>query len=316
VALAANISWPDEVDEVIGGDQAVVLAYVTPARGVVLTPLTNFGLRDRDAGTMTPLNSSVGMWKKLRRLAENPRIAVVYHTRDQGFSERPEYVLVQGRAALSSLEDHTWLERHRESWERFAGPRTVGPLWERWLRVYHRRVGIEIAVERLLVWPGLDCHGRFEAYGAALPEGPPAPQRLPAEGTGPRVRHARAARRVARLPNRLLGWVGADGFPVVMPVNVCGAEERGMVLAAPPGSVPSGGRRAGLVGHSFARFTYGQHQRKYTGWLETDGGRLVYAPHTETGYYLPWSRFAYRLGAGLVTRRGYRQAKRAGFVST
>jgi hypothetical protein len=180
-ATSAAVAWPDTVDEIFGGDQAVALAHVTPASGVVLTPLTNFGIRDRQGGRLTPLNSSIGMWKKLERVQQNPHVAVAYHTRKHGFSDRAEYVLVQGRAAHSSLEDRGWLERHRESWERFAGPRDVGPLWERWLRIYHWRVGIEIAIERLIVWPNLACRGEFEVFGASLPSEPPAPQRAPTE---------------------------------------------------------------------------------------------------------------------------------------
>ncbi|MEU9844118.1 pyridoxamine 5'-phosphate oxidase family protein [Actinomadura sp. NPDC048032] len=93
--------WPDTVDDIIGGDQAVILATVTPARGVVLTPVTNFGARDRDGGTVT-VNSSVGGWKKLQRIKREPRIALAFHTRDHGYSDRPEYVLVQGTASLSA----------------------------------------------------------------------------------------------------------------------------------------------------------------------------------------------------------------------
>jgi hypothetical protein len=314
--LPTTAAWPDNVDEVLGGDQAVALGYVTPAGGVVVTPLTNFGIRDREAGTMTPLNSSVAMWRKLQRLREDPRVAVAYHTREHGFCDRPEYVLVQGRAHLSPPEDRGWLERNRDSWERFGGPREVGPLWEWWLRIYHWRVAIEIAVERVVVWPDLTCRGTPEVYGSPLPTDPPEPQRAPARGTGPRIDHVRAAKRAGRLPNRLLGWVGADGLPVVISVGVAGTEERGIVLEAPEGLVPPGGRRAGLAAHAFARYTYGQNQRKHTGWLEAESsGRVVYAPHTEAGYYLPWSRFVFRLAAGFETRRRLREARRAGFLT-
>ncbi len=102
---------------------------------------------------------------------------------------------------------------------------------------------------------------------------------------------------------------------MVVPVSVVGTEPGGIVLQAPSGAVPPGGRRAGLVGHSFARYTYGQHKHVHSGWLDSEGDRLVYAPHTEHGYFLPWSRTAYRLSAGFVTRRGYRDALRAGFVT-
>src|SRR5213596_4311180 len=63
----AGATWPDTIDDIFGGDCVVTLGYVTPASSVVLTPLTNFALRDRSAGTLTVLNSSVGVWKKLER---------------------------------------------------------------------------------------------------------------------------------------------------------------------------------------------------------------------------------------------------------
>lgn len=305
--------WSDAVDEILRGDQVVAAAYVTPARGAVLLPLTNTGLRDRAAGRITPFTSSIGMWRKLVKIQQNPRIAVAYHTREHGFSDRPDYVLVQGRACLTPVDDRRWIERHRESWERFSGPREVGP-WEPLLRAYHWRIAVELDVERILTWSDPCCHGHPVVHGRALPTDP-EPQTAPKNGTRPRIDHRRAARRAARLPNVLLGWVGDDGFPVVAPVDVVGSEEQGMVLAPPPRTVPAGGRRAGLLAHSFERFTFGQHQRKHTGWLEADAERVLYAPHTDSGYRLPPSRFVYRAGAALATNRGLRQARRAGFVS-
>jgi hypothetical protein len=114
----------------------------------------------------------------------------------------------------------------------------------------------------------------------------------------------------------LLGWLGADGFPVVVPVDVRGSEPGGILLQAAEGLAPPGGRRAGLAAHWFARYTFGQHQRKHTGWLEASASepRLVYAPHTKSGYRFPESRLVYRLGSGFVTHRRLRQARRAGFL--
>ena len=187
--------WPDSVDEILYGDQAVALAYCTPASGVVIAPLTNFGIRDREAGTVT-LNSSVGAWT----------------------------------------------------------------------------------------------------------------QRPPGRGTGPRLNHRRAAKRAARLPAVLLGWVGADGLPVVVPVEARGTTEQGMRLEAPEGAVPPGGRRAGLTAHWFAPRVIGQEQRVHTGWLEAGptGSAPVYAPHTHAGYWFPASEPLYRLVSGGATRWRYR----------
>jgi hypothetical protein len=309
--------WPETVREILAGDQAFAFARVTPAKGVVLTPLTNTGLTDPEAGKATPFTSSIGATKKFEKLAKYPKVAIAYHSRAHGFSERPEFVLLQGRGSHGPPSDRGWIERNLEAWERYAGPRDVGPLFERWLRYYHWRVPMEIDVERVVVWPDLACRGQPQVYGKPLPNQAPPPQTTPAKGTEPRMNHRRAARRIKKLPNRLLGWVGADGYPIVTPVSVDGVEANGIVLEAAEGiDLPPGGRRGGLLGHSFARYTMGQNQRKHTGWFEVIPGsrRVLYAPHTESGYDLPTSMLLYRLAAGYVTRRGFRDAKKAGFA--
>jgi hypothetical protein len=167
------------------------------------------------------------------------------------------------------------------------------------------------------VWPDLACRGKPEVHGAPLPEEHPDPQRPPANGTAPRVNYVRAAKRARRLPNVLLGWVTSDGFPFVVPVAVTGTDERGIMLELPEGvTAPPGGRRAGLLAHSFARHTFGQNQRRHTGWLEAERGgqHVIYAPHTDSGYWLPESRLLYRVASGFVTRRGLREARRVGFL--
>jgi hypothetical protein len=306
--------WPDDVDQILDGDQVVALAYCTPARGTVLTPLTNFALRDRERGTLTAVNSSVGVWRKLERIRQNPRIALAYHTRTHGFSDRPEYILVQGTATLRPADPH-YPKTIQPAWERFAGPVDIGPLWNWWLRVYNLRIPIEIAIHRVIVWPDLECHGTPTIHGAPVTAAP-QPQRPPKNGTGPRIDHQRAARRAGTLENVLLGWVGADGFPLAVPVGVAGAGAEGIELEVPASVVPGGGRRAGLLAHEFARYTAGQHQRKHTGWLEAEPGstRVRYAPHTEAGYHMPSSMTVYRLAAGAGTRRGLKGARRAGFA--
>jgi hypothetical protein len=276
--------------------------------------VTNFGVRDREAGTVT-VNSSVGAWKKLDRIRRNPQVALAFHTREHATHERPEYVLMQGRAQLSPpIPDYP--ARIIENWERFERWRGVGTLWKRWLRVYALRVAITVAVERVTVWPDLGCRGASALSGAPAPANPPEPQRPPARGTGPRIDHRRAARRAAGLPQILLGWVGADGFPVAVPVEIEAAEERGIALRTPGGLVPAGGRRAGLTAHWFARRVIGQHQRVHTGWLQAgpEGHRALYAPHTLAAYRFPSSEILFRIVAGAGTRWRLRGARRAGLV--
>lgn len=301
--------------EILAGDQAVALAYVTPASGVVIVPVTNFGIFDRDAGTIA-VNTSIGAWKKLERIRRNPRVALAFHTRAHSLSTRPEYVLAQGTARLSPFDDRDgWREVFGQNWEFFGGqPHRVGPLWDRWLSVYHWRVTIEVAVERVVTWPNLVCAGEPAVSGAPLPADDPEPQSPPRNGTGPRIDHERAAFRAERLPNVLLGWVGADGLPVVVPVSIHGAVPEGIVLRGDAGLLPAGGRRAGLTAHWFSRKVVGQIQEIHTGWLEREGDRVVYAPHTRAAYRIPNARFAFNLGAGFETRRRLRGARRAGLV--
>ncbi len=282
-----------------------MLGYVTPARGVVLTPVTNFALHDREAGTVST-STSVGAWKKLARIRANPNIALAFHTRAYADHERPEYVLVQGRASLGPpVEDFP--STVLEQWERIEPWRSLGPLAKRWLRVYGRRVEVKVFVERVVVWPDLACVGPPDVYGRALGASSPPSQAPPAGGTGPRVAHRRAAWEARRLPDALLGWVGADERPMIVPVGIGPAARDGIELLAPPGLLPAGARRAGLTAHWFSRGVTGQRQIVHTGWL--DGS--IYAPHTRASYFMPPLRPIYRLVVGGVTRRRYRRAVRA-----
>jgi hypothetical protein len=312
----AGQPWPSDIDPVVRGDQILVFAHKTPAVGVVLTPMTNFGTHGRDEGRVT-VNSSVGMWRKLERLMQEPKVAIAFHARDHSACTRADYVMVQGDGAVSPTDEpDRWMNYLGSSWETFGGqPRDVGLLWERWLRAYHWRVNVDVAVHRVLSWNNLECGGSMTVVGPPV-AGPPRSQQEPKGGVAPRVNVARLGSRMARLPHVLLGWVGSDGYPVVTSVRVSCATKDGLRLEDLSGQVPAGARRAGLIAHSFSKHVVGQNQRKLTGWLTVQDGNLTYAPHTQHGYWLPPSRFAYNLGAGFVTRRGLRSARRAGFVAS
>ena len=100
------------------------------------------------------------------------------------------------------------------------GPPKEGKLfWDRWLREYYQdRVPVAVDVERVSVWSDLDCSGPSDVHGAPA-AGDPPPQAEPKNGTGPRVDAERAARRLRGLDHVLLAYVGADGYPEVVPVD-------------------------------------------------------------------------------------------------
>lgn len=307
------VSWPDSVDEILAGDLAAAFAYLTPARGAVITPMAPLALRDRERGTVT-LSSSLGLPKKLMRLRRNDAVALAYHAREHSFTDRPEFVLVQGRASVGE-PDREWLESIKPEWERFLGPPQTG-LTGRWLRVYYwERVAIEIAIERIVVWRDETCAGTPEVYGAPLPAEAPAPQKPPANGTGPRIDVTKVESAVEKLPHTLLAWAGADGLPMMVSAEASSAGSEGLKLHVPAGNLPAGGRRAGLTSHWFKPRMIGQEQRVHTGWMTSAGGsEALYAPHTRAGTRLPPSKLLFNIGAGAATRLGLREARKAGLT--
>ena len=177
--MSVSVSWSDEVDEILAGDLAAGFAYLTPAKGVVITPMAPLGLRDREAGTVT-LTTSLAGWKKLDRIRRNSGVAVAYHAREHGLTDRPGFVLVQGRASFSTTPDRAWLESITPEWDRFLEPRSSGPVG-RLLDVYYwQRVAITITVERIVAYPDDAASGERAVFGSA-----PGPPRRPRRGAGP-----------------------------------------------------------------------------------------------------------------------------------
>src|SRR6267378_4310783 len=119
--------WSEREDGIIGGDLTAALGYVTPAGGVVITPVAPIGLRDRGAGTVG-FTTSLGFGRKLDRMKQNPRIALAYHAREHGFAREPHFVLVQGTASYNVDPDRKMLEEQiRPASSRFLGAPRTGP---------------------------------------------------------------------------------------------------------------------------------------------------------------------------------------------
>ena len=307
------VTWSDDVDEILASDLAAGLAYLTPARGVVISPMAPLGLRDRQAGTVT-VTTSQGMWKKLDRIRHNSGVAIAYHAREHGLTGRSGFVLVQGRASFPTTPDRDWLESITPQWERFLGPRSTG-LAGRMLDVYYwKRVPITVQVERIVAYPDDAAATQPQVLGEPRAD-PAPPQNPPRGGTGPRLESSKVAAHAWRLPHTLLGWCGSDDMPEVIPTAAIGAGDSGAELRVPAGSVPAGGRRAGLTSHQFQPRMIGQEQRVHTGWLESDGSdKVVYAPHTKAGYRLPPSKLAFTMASASIAFR-MKKARTAGIAA-
>jgi hypothetical protein len=305
-----TLSWPDAVDEILGADMTAALAYSTPAKGAVPSAVAPIGMRSPEAGTVT-FTTSLGFGKKLERIEADPRISLAYHAREHGRSERPEYVLVEGRADPDREPSQARRDEVSDRAADFLGESKSGFFWDRWMHEYYvTRVPVDVHVERVVVWPDLSCAGVPEVLGAPLPE-PPEPQSPPKKGTGPRVDVQKAARRLGELPYLLLSYVRADGYPAVVPVRLGSAGERGLELSAPGEDlIPAGGRRAGLLGHAYRPQLTGLVTRQHTGWLEAaSAGEGVYAPHTEAGFRAPANKTLLLLANGFLAKRNVRRVK-------
>jgi hypothetical protein len=306
------VSWSDDVDEILGGDLTAGLGYVTPAGGAVVMAVAPIGLRDRERGTVG-FTTSLGFAKKLDRIKREPRVALAYHARDHGRARRSEFVLVQGRAepvTEPSPDDRALVRRQAED---FLGSAREGAFWDRWLREYYMvRIPVWVHVERITIWPDLDCGGAAEHLGLPEPPTTPDPQLAPAKGTAPRVDMQRAAKRLGKTPHLLLGHRGADGYPQLGPVRIVASDATGLELTGAPGVIPEGTRRAGLLGHDYRPKLIGLTARQYTGWLEADGDSGLYAPHSETGFVAPPNKTLLLLGNGLQAKLGVRKARKEG----
>jgi hypothetical protein len=304
------VRWDDGVDGVLTGDLTVGLAYRTPAGGAVVQAVAPIGLCDRAAGTVG-FTTSLGFSKKLERIARDPRVAMAYHAREHGFDASAAFVLVHGRARVIAEPTEAQRQQVLTQATTYLGPPAEGFFWDRWLREYYRvRVPVHVDVERIVVWPDLRCEGPPRVLGEPQPTASPAAQKPPKGGTGPRVDMARMARRVRGTQHVLLGYAGADGYPVVVPVAVEHADASGVTLSA-AAPLPPGGRRAGLLGHSYRPKLIGLEARQYTGWLEVgDDGLGHYAPHTETGYKAPPNKTLLLLLNGMLAKRGVRAARK------
>jgi hypothetical protein len=300
------VAWDDEVDAILHGDLTAALGYRTPAGGAVLLAVAPIGLHDRERGTVG-FTTSLGFSKKLDRIAEDPRVALAFHAREHGSASSPGYVLVQGRATVDAHPTPARKQQVFDHAGRYLGGAPRGRFWDFWLREYGDvRVPVDVQVERIVAWPDARCAGEPVVHGAPLP--PPAPpQSPPNKGTAPRIDVARAAKRLAATDHLLLGWCGADGYPLVLPVELAATGPDGLRLAA-AAPLPEGARRAGLLGHAYNAKLVGLLTRTHTGWLDGD----LYAPHTETGYRAPPNKTLLLLLNGGVAKWGVRKARRAG----
>lgn len=293
-------SLPAHIEDILANDHCVALAYRTPAGGVAMTPISTIGLRDEQAGTVS-FTSSFGNWKKMLRMRQDDRVALVYHTREHSGLDHPNMVVVQGRATFPDIADGSWASPEvTERAERFMPSKPTGRFLKWATREYYdHRVVVTVAIERVIV-------DDTDLPAAAASQEPPA------KGTGARVKAGKYRTRWKQCRHFLIGYTDGDGFPMVHRIS---PTIDGNDVVFTNGSVPEGVRRAGLLGHWFQHKLVGQGSVVMTGWLQVDArGAARYSPHTCSGYALPPKQAMFHLGGGLATKFGYRAAVKKGYV--
>ena len=301
--------WPVEARDVMAGDQTVALGYRTPAGGVVVLPVSTMGMFDEAAGTVTFTTPFAG-YRKLERIRSDGRVALAYHAREHGAAQTPAFVEVHGHATFPDRPDDDFLaDLYGERWGRFSPPRHRGRVWD-WLgrEYYDLRLPITVHVHRISVWSDLAATGAPTVVGAPPPAESPTPQPSPKNGTAPRVSPSRYRRRLERSRHAIAGWTGADGYPVLRPVETVREGDRLRLAAA---TMPPAHRRAGLLTHWFGAHMLPQGSAIFTGWLGGDGD---YAPHTVAGYAGPSNELVSAIGTTVTVKLGHRQAVRRGLV--
>jgi hypothetical protein len=268
---------------------------------------------DETEATVT-FSSPVGMCGKLARLVENPRCALAFFSRDHGLGSAPGFVLVQGIAEVQREASPEFIAALHTAWPRFLPP-IPDSGWKRRLGrgYYDWRVPVRIRAERVIHWPSGWPDPGLGPPGAPSLGPAPAPQQPPARGVATRVPGRRWRKQFERSPHRLIGYVGGDRLPVVVPVTAS-ATDAGLDVVHP--DLPPGGRRAGYFGFWFENQLAGQGGLMATGWLDgSDGdGHRTYSIHTSTAFNVPRSMASPRTIVPLEAGVQHRIARHKGLV--
>lgn len=219
---APGDGWPDELGEVF--EQALTCEYASLTRAgapvtVPSTPYVGSGTLDVSTGLSYPA--------KAERARRNPKVALLYADAIGTGAARPPVVLVQGHAAVRDAD----LQGNTDRYARLALAKLPGAtkgqpkFLLRRMKFYYARIWIEIVPQRIVWWESRDLAGEPQVWQAAgagpLAQSDPAPSgRQPAAWlTPPGDWRAVAARALSELPLADLTFVGADGYPVCLPVS-------------------------------------------------------------------------------------------------
>lgn len=298
--------WPRELDAVFDGSVTAEFATLTASGRPVTTPTTPYLGRRGDT-----LDVSTGLTypAKAERARRDPRVALLFADPvGPGMAGQP-VVLVQGLAGVRDSD----LQANTDRYVALSAAKLPGTVQGRPRAVlrrmawYYARIWIEVTPLHLWWWPDRGLSAPPQRWDA--PEGtagglsdPAPPGKAPSAWAAPPPRWrplARAA--LERLPLCDVTVVGANGFPLCLPVSGATLVDDGITFRLGPGApalVPGPGCLT-LHGHP-ERFT-GQENHTFVGTVRADhDGACLYVERALADWSLVGGPL--RMGVGFLSK--------------
>ena len=235
-ALAENpAGWPEELLPLFERAITVEYASLTRANTPVTYPVTPYVGED---GRTLEVSTGLTYPAKAERARRNPKVALLYSDPLGSGLDAAPVALVQGIATVRDSDLQANTDRYvRLATARFPDLYKGQPKFMlRSLAWYFARIWVQVTPTRVLWWP----EGRLDEPPRewTAPEGtsaPPSdlapPGKQPASWTEqPSDWRAAAEMALRELPFRDITFLGADGFPVCLPVTEISLEAEGLRL--------------------------------------------------------------------------------------
>jgi hypothetical protein len=277
-AGADSHAWPAELTAVFADAITCEYASLTASGRPVTVPSTPYV----SGPSMLAVSTGLSYPAKAERARANPHVALLFA--DDLHGAAGPVVLVEGLAAVrdADLQANTDLYVRRASEKLPAATKGQPKFLLRRMAFYYARIWIEVSPRRILWWRDRTLAAPPSEWRAdpalPAPTSDPAPSggRPPAWLAPPPEWRVVAARALSELPLADLTFVGADGFPVCIPVTAGALAQDQVQLSAGAGAPPLVPGPACLTVHGHdAEFT-SQENHTLVGTLEAsaDGARL------------------------------------------
>ena len=283
-ALAENPGdWPEGLLPLFEKAITVEYASLTRAGSPVTFPLTPYVGED---GLTLDVSTGLTYPAKAERARRNPKVALLYSDALGSGLARAPVALVQGLATVRDSDLQANTDRYvRLSMAKAPDAYKGQPKFLlRSVAWYYARIWIQVAPTRILWWPSGHLDEQPQEWAAPagmnVPASDPAPPggQPPVAWLGESAGWRQAAEQAVRgFPFRDLTFVGADGFPVCVPVREIALEQEGFRLHATrvAGAIPEG--PACLTFHTHnPKFTTQQNRAFVGGLSPMDDGTLVF----------------------------------------